>query len=80
MTTATMTAAIEAPFHPALRWYPANGEALQHRRSVSDVDATACGLAGPLMLAETTDGRCLHCFPKAVLDSMPSVPPTLRLV
>lgn len=64
MTPATVEAAIEAPTHPALRWYPVNGEALQHRRQSGAADSpTWCGLAGPLSLAETTDGRCLLCYP-----------------
>lgn len=64
MTPQTLAAAADAPHHPALRWYPINGEALQHRRH-STVDATACGLPGPLSIAESTDGRCLTCFPTA---------------
>lgn len=60
-TLATIEAAIEAPTHPALRWTPAlAGSPMQHRRGHGD--ATACGLPGPLTLAETTDARCPDCF------------------
>lgn len=62
MTTAMLEAAFKAPRHPALRWTPIiDGPRRQHRRG--DHGDTACGLAGPLTLAESTDARCPDCFP-----------------
>ncbi|MEQ7008334.1 hypothetical protein ABN028_19355 [Actinopolymorpha sp. B17G11] len=46
-----------APNHPALRWWPAN-DAHQHRRSPGGEDTTACGMPGPLFLADATAPRC----------------------
>lgn len=67
MSPATLEAAIVAPAHPALRWRPAlYDDGLQHGRSVDQVDATRCGLIGPLTLAETTAGYCPTCYPGRV--------------
>ena len=60
-SAAAVLAASMAPNHPALRWTPVwNPDARgQHRR---DGEGTACGLAGPLTLAEPDDKRCPDCF------------------
>ena len=60
---AVARAARQAPNHPALRWTPRWRPDVrgQHRRVAND--ETACGLAGPLVLAEATDVRCAACYP-----------------
>lgn len=61
-TAATVQAASLAPTHPALRWTPLDAaEPLQHARA--EADLTRCGIAGPLLLAETTVDYCRDCFP-----------------
>ena len=61
MTPATIEAAIKAPMHPALRWRPVLLEGdKQHRRGAGD--HTACGLPGPLTLAEADLDYCTACY------------------
>lgn len=61
MTPTTFEAAIRAPMHPALRWTPIfAGNEHQHRRT--SAGHTACGLPGPLTLAETTLPHCDRCW------------------
>lgn len=63
MTTTTVLAAAQAPMHPALRWTPLlSDDTRQHRRT--QAGNTACGLYGPLVLADPTDGHCPDCFPE----------------
>ena len=57
MSPATFEAAIKAPMHPALRWTPVfAGHEAQHRRTPGG--DTACGLPGPLTLADLTAQFC----------------------
>lgn len=59
VTPTLLLAAADAPDHPALRWRPLEGAELQHRRAGAQ---TACGLLGPLGLAESDWGRCPACY------------------
>lgn len=69
MTTATaVLAAGTSPAHPAFRWTPLDGAETQHRRRPG-LEETACGLVGPLLLADTTAPRCTAgCWPEAPRD------------
>jgi hypothetical protein len=50
----------QAPQHPALRWNGGAGP-LAHRRARDG--ATACGIPGPLTLADLDDAYCPICYP-----------------
>lgn len=58
LTATTFDAACRAPMHPSFRWTPVlgDGPARQHRRT--EDGNTACGLLGPLNLADGTEERC----------------------
>lgn len=63
MNLTRLLAAIDSPLHPALRWTPiGSGTPRQHRRTA--IGDTACGVAGPVTLAETSDPYCPSCFPR----------------
>lgn len=67
MTAPVLEKAVElAPRHPALRWTPeadASTETHEQHRRADTGAATVCGLAGPLILADTQAPYCPDCFP-----------------
>lgn len=50
-----------AVMHPALRWLARRGNAQAHRRHPGG--STACGLPGPLILADKSFPFCPVCYP-----------------
>lgn len=52
----------QSVMHPALRWMTSETPGLAHRRRREG--DTACGLDGPLVLAELDTERCAVCYPR----------------
>lgn len=67
MTPRTLEVSALAPAHPSLRWRPVGGIERQHRRAhhiaKDETPRTACGLPGPLVVADGEADYCPECFP-----------------